>query len=55
MGAKPWSYVSVLIAIVFGNLIYQFATERDWLVAFERSYFQALAVFCCFVNRELLQ
>jgi len=47
-----WSALALLAALSLGNYLWQFAVHRsepDWDVAAERSYFEALAIFFCWI------
>ena len=44
-------YVFLAIALAASNFTYQWLTDsRDWGIAFERSFFQAIAVFLAAVT-----
>ena len=34
----------VLLGLVIGNLVWQLSSGRDWGIALDRSYFQAIAI-----------
>ena len=38
------SYFYAALSLVFSNYLYQLMTDLDWATAFERSFFQVVAV-----------
>lgn len=42
-------FVSLALALVASNFIYQAVTSRNWKVAAERSWFQVVAIFLAFL------
>jgi hypothetical protein len=37
--------IALAVCLSAGNVVYQAATDQQWMVAFERSYFQCAALF----------
>lgn len=46
--------ISLAVTLTVANFIYQLATQQQWLVATERSYFQAGALFIAWLNMRWL-
>jgi hypothetical protein len=47
-----WSALALLAALRLGNYLWQWAVHRsepDWDIAAERSYFEAFAIFFCWI------
>lgn len=44
----------VCIALIVGNFLYALFVSRDWKSAFERSFFQIIAVIVVYLNTESL-
>ena len=45
-------YITTTIALIAANYLYQSLSFKDWEVALERSYFQAVAILTIYlVNR----
>lgn len=40
-------YVHVAAGLIAANFAYQAIAGHEWVVAVERSFFQAVAVLCC--------
>ncbi|MFM2330866.1 MAG: hypothetical protein RLZZ26_373 [Candidatus Parcubacteria bacterium] len=43
----------VLLGCIFGNYAYQAFGGRDWSVALERSFYQAIPIACLLLIRAL--
>jgi hypothetical protein len=43
------SYLYLTLALTAANYFYQFTGHLEWKVAFERSFFQALALLAAFL------
>lgn len=44
------TYIFLAIGLTVGNLVYQrFQGNPDYMIAFERSYFQAFAILGCWL------
>ena len=41
-----YSFAACCIGLIAANYTFQFFTKREWKKAFERSYFQMIALFC---------
>jgi len=42
-------YLLLLTGLSFGNFTYQWVTTQDWTIAFERSFFQAIALIAAYL------
>lgn len=49
------NYFLVSLSLIFGNFIYQclFSDIPDYGVALDRSFFQCVAVFCCWCSQNV--
>lgn len=39
----------ILVALVLGNFVYQWLTKHQWSVAWDRSFFQAVALIAVLI------
>lgn len=50
MAGVGFKFLLILIALIFANFAYQAFTGQNYSLAVERSWFQAVAVICCWVG-----